>query len=1008
MLQKIQAFNRINLTQRHATLSVLALYVVGSAIAMLAELFTPTRFHNTIIILAPVGTLIFGTAWFLYYRNNWEPAPYLATLATTLMVGLFLPEPFLTREPPLSILLPTVLALLLTNPLWVVINALLVLGILLGRAGWVGVYTDPITLTIYGMVIGGLLVSRLITEMSLRRLRAAQEIIQQDEIRFATAFHANPTPQVISHLDSGRILDVNEAYCQLLGFQHDEVIGHTSLELGVWLNPEDRANIVQQLNLNQKVHNVELSFVTRSREIRKLLVSYELIELKGEQCLIANALDITERDRDQQHIQYQANLLANVSDAIIASNMQANITSWNRAAEKIYGWREDEVLGITVSTILKTEYENTSPEQVRQHFLGEGLWQGEVTQARKDGTRLVILSSVSLVRDRNNEPVAMVAVNRDITERKRAEQLLERQNQRLKVLRELDSAILASDTIENITAAALEHIRDLIDCDRASLVLIDWGLQKATIFDVRTSHQTVHSKGFQVPLATFEGLLQILANNQPIVLNNLKETPDLPPQIQSLANEGFSSLSVLPLFSQGKLIGIFSMSSLSTGFFEEDKVNLGREVANQVAIAISQSRLIANLQQLNAELEQRVAERTAELNQLNLELQHANRAKDEFLSTMSHELRTPLNSILGLSESLLEQVRDPLSERQQKSLQIIESSGQHLLELINDILDLAKIDAGKFSIFPQDVDIGPLCLSSLAFIRQQALKKSITLTFEEDPNATKLQADPRRMKQILVNLLTNAVKFTPAGGQVILRVQAEAQADTVKFSISDNGIGIAPEDLKRLFQPFVQVDSRLTRQFEGTGLGLALVQKLADLHGGSVEVESVLNQGSRFIVTLPWQSALVEPRNDPLPKIAPPTEEESATPMTPEPTDRKVILLAEDNATNILTFSEYLEDRGYQVVVAHDGWEALARAEENSLDLILMDIQMPGLDGLETIQRLRANPRFATTPIIALTALTMPGDRELCLQAGASEYMSKPVSLKNLATLIANLLNPSI
>ena len=339
-------------------------------------------------------------------------------------------------------------------------------------------------------------------------------------------------------------------------------------------------------------------------------------------------------------------------------------------------------------------------------------------------------------------------------------------------------------------------------------------------------------------------------------------------------------------------------------------------------------------------------------------------------------------------------------------MQIIKSSGQHLLELINDILDLSKIDAGKFDFYPQSIDVVTLCRSSLTFIKEQAMRKSITITYKEDKIGSEIYADPRRLKQILVNLLTNAVKFTPDHGQVTLQVQADEEEDRIQFSVIDNGIGISSEDLERLFQPFMQIDSGLNRQFEGTGLGLALVQRLTDLHGGSVHVESEVGVGSRFTINLPWRQDLVAQQETiQLGGARAISEKTGESKPSPERMiDRGIVLLAEDNPANILTIGDYLESHGYQLVVAHDGLAAIEKAEENTPNIILMDIQMPAMNGLEAIRRLRANSRFATTPIIALTALAMPGDRERCLEAGATEYMSKPVSLKGLVETINSLL----
>ena len=516
-----------------------------------------------------------------------------------------------------------------------------------------------------------------------------------------------------------------------------------------------------------------------------------------------------------------------------------------------------------------------------------------------------------------------------------------------------------------------------------------------------------------------------------------------------------------------------------------------------------------------------------ELRLANTELSRALRTKDEFLANMSHELRTPLNAILALSESLLEQLRGPLNERQQNSLRSIEASGRHLLALINDILDLSKVEAGRLDLQIESILIADICHASLSFIKEIATKKSLLLSFHLNDQLAAIDADPKRLKQMLVNLLSNAVKFTPVGGKVRLAVTTDAEAGSVRFVVEDTGIGITPTDMARLFQPFTQLDSGLSRQHEGSGLGLVLVRHLAELHRGSVTVESQVDVGSRFTLALPYRPARTvnrpsagspvivrravcmalvienivslaeqlvhylqeikveaivqpqgvgtleqvinhqpdiilldlllpdctgwevlaqlkaDPRTQNVPVIiisvvdewrkglaagaaaylvkpvsrellrqavntisAALVAEKAAAPIIPPqpiPTGLRV-LLAEDNEANILAIGGYLEDKGYTLAIAHNGREALDMIRDEQPHLILMDIQMPEMDGLEATRRLRAQPEYATIPIIALTALAMPGDRERCLAAGANEYLTKPVSLKGLVESIQRLL----
>ena len=406
------------------------------------------------------------------------------------------------------------------------------------------------------------------------------------------------------------------------------------------------------------------------------------------------------------------------------------------------------------------------------------------------------------------------------------------------------------------------------------------------------------------------------------------------------------------------------------------------------------------------------------LRQANAELARAGRTKDEFLANMSHELRTPLNAILALSESLQEEIAGPLNERQMISLSHIEASGRHLLSLINDILDLSKVEAGRLELQLDTIAVADVCQSSLMFVKEMALKKTIKVALHLNDPMAEMEVDARRLKQMLVNLLNNAVKFTPANGHVRLEVTTNATEGVICFLVYDTGIGITPDDLSRLFQPFQQLDAGLSRSHEGTGLGLALVRRLAELHGGSVTVESTYNKGSCFTITLPYHppSTQESPHPNDLMHthllgngtVSSVQEVKDSTIVTNQipryRQESKCILLAEDNDINIIVIAEYLRAKGYYVIIACNGKEAVDLASKTPPDVILMDIQMPEMDGLEAIRYLRNMPDCATTPIIALTALAMPGDQELCLAAGANKYITKPVNLKDLLALIQQLL----
>ena len=401
------------------------------------------------------------------------------------------------------------------------------------------------------------------------------------------------------------------------------------------------------------------------------------------------------------------------------------------------------------------------------------------------------------------------------------------------------------------------------------------------------------------------------------------------------------------------------------------------------------------------QLEETLRLHSQELSEANLELARASRLKDEFLASMSHELRTPLNGILGISESLQAGVYGQLHPRQQRAILDVEDCGRHLLELINDILDVAKIEAGRVELELGTHEVEPLCQASLRLIKEAESKKQIQTTLAMDDAPVHIVADQRRLKQILVNLLSNAVKFTPQGGKIGIEVVGDRVLHEVRFTVWDSGIGISPEDQTRLFQPFVQLDSGLSRHYEGTGLGLVLVKRLTELHGGSLQIESEVTRGSRFTISLPWTNTDdsvtgVEVRNQLSPMIDPSlaTHENAIPPL---------VLLVDDSLVSIRGVRDYLIFKGFRVEEAANGQAAIERADSLHPDFILMDVQMPGMDGLEAIRRIRVRPGLSETPIIALTALAMPGDRDRTLEAGATEYVSKPVPLRQLHDLIRSL-----
>ena len=396
------------------------------------------------------------------------------------------------------------------------------------------------------------------------------------------------------------------------------------------------------------------------------------------------------------------------------------------------------------------------------------------------------------------------------------------------------------------------------------------------------------------------------------------------------------------------------------------------------------------------------------LQQKNVELEDASRMKSEFLANMSHELRTPLNAIIGFSEVLRDGLMGEMPDRQRRFIGDIFSSGNHLLALINDILDLSKVEAGTMTLDLEPVQASPLFAKSLSIIREKAAARHIRLAFEAAEELGFFQADARKVKQIAYNLLSNAVKFTIDGGEVTLRADRVPRAEVgrvsgpwngrtfpladnefaefVKISVTDSGIGISPEGLEHLFKPFSQIDSGLARKYEGTGLGLAMVKLLAELHGGTVAVESAVGEGSRFTVWLPLRA----------------TEEGVATSVeAPIPLDidtdagsgERIALVVEDDYKSADLIRVQLEAEGFKVLHAASAEAALALAVQQPLSLITLDIMLPNMDGWELLSRLKQVPALKRIPVVIISIVA---DRNKGFALGAAAVMQKPISRQEL------------
>ncbi|MBD1912882.1 MULTISPECIES: PAS domain-containing protein [unclassified Leptolyngbya] len=795
--------------------------------------------------------------------------------------------------------------------------------------------------------------------VDITQRKTVEEALKQSEATNRALMEAIPDALVRMRRDGQQMGATNVGAIRYLG-GHGAVDGHSILEILPLDIARERISLAEQALQTGQLQRQEYQFLNQGQVCCE---EARIVPLLKDDVLVV-VRDITSRKRAEAELKrLSERLTLALKSAAIGCwdwDLTNNTTIWDdRICELYEVSRQTDAPFDNEVWRNRVHPDDLAPTEaaLQQALMGEADYDTEFRIVLPDGRIRFIKTYGMVVRDAEGKPRSMIGINFDISDRKQVELSLRQSEEFKQRLIESSSDCIKAIDLNGYLVYLNEGGKCLLEVDDLSV----FHNTKWVDFWPAEYHPSAEAALIQAingELARFQGCC-------PTARGNLR----------------WWDVVVTPIFDDN----------------------------GQVFQILATSRDITERKQYEVQLLQ-----------TNEELARATRLKDEFLANMSHELRTPLNAILGMSEALQEELLGSLNERQQQALSIVEKSGRHLLELINDILDLAKIASGNMELYLDSVLVENLCESSLLFVKQQAFQKGIKITSHISKSLKAITLDERRMRQVLINLLTNAVKFTPEGGQVSLTVvvgrgntwdglatvppQLVAQdSPLVLFQITDTGIGITETDLRRLFQPFVQIDSNLNRQQTGTGLGLAMVKQITELHGGQVIVESSLGQGSCFTVALPYRvpvsSELVQP-------LAAGFVECMEAEIEGEGAIAPLILLAEDNETNVATFRTYLEARNYRMLVVRDGAEAVAMARTHRPDLILMDIQMPGIDGLEAIRRIRADARLDVIPIIAMTALVMPGDQDHCMNAGANQYLSKPVSLKHLLEVIRQFLDP--
>ncbi|MDZ4339326.1 MAG: ATP-binding protein [candidate division NC10 bacterium] len=558
-------------------------------------------------------------------------------------------------------------------------------------------------------------------------------------------------------------------------------------------------------------------------------------------------------------------LVESAVDAIVGIDGEGRIILVNAQAEGLFGYSREEILGQSIEMLIPQRFREAHAAHragfvsaPRHRPMGPDL---DLHGRRKDGSEFPVDISLSPVE--TEEGLLVTAIIRDITERRRAEEIRNR-------LTQLGALLGQSLELHEIYPAFASAVKAHLPSEHIGVVVPDGERLVMALSVAEPPLPTYQGRAWHSSEETAVGW--VLKHREARIVRDLATEQAFPDEAL-LAQEGIRSSLVMPLMAGGEAVGVFFLESRAPGAYSERDRELLEPLAKQLGFALQNSRLFAEVKRHAEHLEQRVEERTQELQGAMAEVEAASRFKSQFLANMSHELRTPLNSIIGFSELLEGQHFGALTEKQVRYVANIQSSGQHLLLLIDDILDLAKIEAGRIDLQPEAFPLPEALKAALHMIRPQAVAKGLTLHLDVDACPKTVVADPTRFKQILFNLLSNAVKFTAEKGKVTLSATVQRATSNVQrpkvhddrprplddqafveVSVADTGIGIKAEDIPKLFREFTQLDAPLTKRYQGTGLGLALTKKLVELHGGRVWVESAGGgRGSTFRFTLPLE-----------------------------------------------------------------------------------------------------------------------------------------------------------
>ncbi|MES2695942.1 MAG: PAS domain S-box protein [Verrucomicrobiota bacterium] len=813
-----------------------------------------------------------------------------------------------------------------------------------------------------------------------RQIEAAQ---RESRAFFETSFHSSPALMSINRFEDRRLIEVNPAFLRSSGYEREQVIGRTAQELGLWVHESQRLDFLERIGRDGFVRDLQADFRAKNGRVDTLLINADVLDLRGERCVLTVAIDVTERRRREQvqSATFQISravmadgdletLFAEVHDIVgglmSAKNFYVALLSAD-GFELSFPYFVDEKVQSPPSRAMGNGFTEHVLRTAKPHLFdaaglhealsGHGPYQPlEFPAAQRLGAPLIVngralgviaLQDYSNPRAYDAEDLRLLNFVAEQTavavQRRQAEEALARAEKRYRGIFENAVEGLYVSTPDGLFISANPALARIFGYDSVASLLTD-----------------VNDIGRQVYVRAErrEEFFKLVQTND---------------QVNDFESEVFRRDG--STFWVSESVRVFRNAQGTIDHFEG------------VALDITARREAARALE--------VAKEAADT---------ASRAKSYFLASVSHELRTPLNGILGYTQILRRDAT--LGEKQREGVRVIHESADHLLALINDVLDLSKIEAGRIELHPADIELPEFALGVERVFTPRAREKSILFeTAVADDLPRWIRGDEQRLRQIVFNLVSNAVKFTKAGGVVfsVQRIEhasrgtsAMVRLETIRFSVSDTGPGIGPEDQAKLFQPFTQVGNKASAAATGTGLGLAISRSLVERMGGKLHVESTLGWGSRFWfdVTLPVVTEMQ------------PMALATTRRIVGYVGDRRRILIVDDIAANRAVMLDMLAPLGFEIGEAADGEAAVREAESFKPDLVLMDLRLPGaVDGLEATRRIRRMPRAVAIRIVAVSASAYDMDRSECLMAGCDEFLAKPFREEDLWATIGRALN---